>query len=236
MSYVRLKETWEIVKDLLAEMLFTIDGGSKNWVDNLDGTFTLELCQTYWLELQEDIDINAVIYPISSIVKDTSVTVSGTIFPADNTFSIKAPTWFSGTLRQTNNEISVSTNDISAITPIAYLLRDINDEFQALDSFIERESPIRLFFLQDENFPDFNSETNSIDTLEPLRQMAYYFVEEVLNKSPLIGRIEEDYNIRDYSKFGTEDSNGGVANFFNDQYSAVELNIILPIKSVDCKC
>lgn len=236
MSYVRLKETWEIVKDLLAEMLFTISGGSKDWVDNGNGTFTLEICKTYWLELQDNIDVSGDIFPVVSIVKDTSITVSGTFLPVDNAFSINAPRFFSGTLKQTNLEISNDGNNISSITPMAYLLRDINDEFQALDSFIERESTVRLFFLTDENFPDFDTETNSIDTLEPLRQMAYYFVEEVIKKSTLIGRIEEDYDIRDYSKFGTEDSNGYLKDFFNDQYSAVELNIILPIKGIDCKC
>jgi len=66
--------------------------------------------------------------------------------------------------------------------------------------------------------------------------MAYFFVEEVLKASKLIGKIE-DYSIRDYLKFGVENSSGYTENIFNDNFSGVELTITLPIlKKYLCAC
>ena len=237
MSLVRREETWRIVEDLLQNMSFTLSGGSNVWTDNLDGTFTLLLCKTYWLETQETITINSVDYSIIEVVKDTSVTITSISAPLLNTFTIDAPNFYSGTIIQTNLELSQDSKDVSARTPMAYLFRDIEDTFLPLDSVIERETPIRLFFLDDENFADMSSESNSDEVLEPMRQMAYYFVNEILEKNKKIGKLDANYSIRDYSKFGVENASGYTENIFNDQLSGVELSITIPIlRDYTCGC
>lgn len=236
MTYVRKKETWRIVEELVDSMSFELVG-SGDWVDNLDGTYTIELCKTYWLDTQKAIIVDSIEFEVVSVLNDVSITVKGDSTPASNTFNVDAPHFYSGTIKQTNLELSQDDKDVEARTPMAYLFRDIEDTFLSLDSFLERETPIRLFFLDDENFADFSSRSNSVELLEPMRQMAYYFVEEILKKSKLLGRIDDDYSVRDYSKFGTEDSNGYINNIFNDQLSGVELNITLPIKRDEsCSC
>ena len=236
MSVVRRTETWEIVKNLVDEMQPFIDGGANQWIDNGDGTQTLNVCNTYWVEFMTEIEISAIMYPIASVVKDTSITITGSR-PFDNKFKVVKPTFYSGTIKQTNLELSQDNKDVLERSPMAYLFRDIEDTFLPLDSFIERETSIRLFFLSSENFEDFTAEKNSEESLEPLRQLAYYFIDEVVKKSKLIGRIESSYNVRDYSKFGTEDANGYVNNIFNDQLSGVEVAITLPIKRDEtCGC
>jgi hypothetical protein len=233
---VRRTETWKIVEDLVNSMSFELSGVGA-WVDNLNGTYTLNLCKTYWLETQTEIVVDSVTYTVTSVVNDDSITVSGTSIPTLTTFNIDAPVFYSGTIVQTNQELGQDTPDVEARTPMAYLFRDIEDTFLSLDSMLERETPIRLFFLDDEDFADFSSRSNSTELLEPMRQMAYYFVDEVLKNSTQIGRIEDNYSIRDYSKFGTEDANGYVNNIFNDQLSGVELSITLPIKpDYRCEC
>jgi hypothetical protein len=234
---VRKTETWKIVKDLVESMSIVLDGGSNQWVDNGNDTFTLLLCKTYWLDTVESIDISATIYTVEEVVNDVSITINATSTPVNNVITIPNPFFYSGTIVQTNEELAQDDKNVGDRTPMAYLFRDINDTFLPPDSAIERETPIRLFFLNEENFEDFTSEVNSEEVLEPMRQMAYYFVEHVLERSKLIGKIDEDYSIRDYSKFGTENASGYTNNIFNDKYSGVELNITLPIKKdYTCEC
>lgn len=236
MSVVRRMETWKIVENLVNSMSFELTGDG-SWVDNLDGTYTIDLCKTYWLETQTEIVVDSVTYEVVSVMKDENITVSGTSLPTLTTFNIDAPTFYSGTIAQTNLEMSQDDKDVENRTPMAYLFRDIEDTFLPLDNYIERETPIRIFFLDDENFDDFSSRTNSEDLLEPMRQMAYYFVDEVIKKDKQLGRIDSNYSVRDYSKFGTEDANGYVNNIFNDQLSGVEVSITLPIKhDYTCAC
>lgn len=216
-------------------MSITLDAQNNQWVDNLDGTFTLLICRTYWLDTLEEVTINEVVFPVASVVNDVSITVTSATVPDNTIITIPNPFFYSGTIIQSNNEISNSSKDVSARTPMAYLYRDIEDTFLPADSVIERETPIRLFFLNEENFEDFTSEVNSETVLEPMRQMAYYFVDEILKKNKQIGKIDENYNIRDYSKFGVDNISGYTQNIFNDQYSGVELSITLPIL-VDYTC
>lgn len=234
---VRRKETYKIVEELVDLMNFKIETDNL-WVDNSDGTYTLDLCDTYWLNVQSAIDVSATIYEIVSVVEDESITVSGSFLPATNTFFVNKPHFYMGTIVQANNDITESNKDVSARTPMAYLFRDLEDTFKSNESILDRETPIRLFFLHEANFEDFDVDVTDEEILKPMRSMAYYFVDNILRKSKLIGDInDEDYSIRDYSKFGTENASGYVNNIFNDHYSGVELNITLPIKkNYDCKC
>jgi hypothetical protein len=231
---MRLIETWKIVRDLVLSMSITLDVGTNQWVDNGDGTFTLSICKTYWLDTLTEVTINSVVYPIDSVVNDVSITVTSATVPDNTIITIPNPFFYSGTIIQSNEEISNSNKDVSARTPMAYLYRDIEDTFLPADSIVERETPIRLFFLHEEDFANFTSEVNSDEVLEPMRQMAYYFI-DTLKRSSQIGKIDSNYNIRDYSKFGVDNISGYTQNIFNDQYSGVELSITLPIL-VDYRC
>lgn len=232
---VNKTETVEIVKDLVT-LLVTELTGDGTWTDNSDGTFTLTLCRTYWLKAQDTITIDSVEYTVTDVVRDTSVTVTASSAPNGVSFFLDAPSFYHGTIVQTNQELSQDVKDVSERSPMAYLLRDLEETFFNVENLLDRETNIRLFFLHDTNFIDYTTELADEETLEPMRSMAYFFVEEVLKKSKLIGKIE-DYTIRDYLRFGRENASGYTENIFNDNFSGVELSITLPIKArYLCEC
>jgi hypothetical protein len=115
---VRRVETWKIVEDLVNSMSFELSGVGA-WVDNLNGTYTLNLCKTYWLETQTEIIVDSVTYIVTSVVNDESITVSGTSIPTLTTFNIDAPTFYSGTIKQTNQELGQDDKDVENRTPMA---------------------------------------------------------------------------------------------------------------------
>jgi hypothetical protein len=232
---VNKEETVNIVRDLVT-LLVTELTGSGAWVDNLDGTFTLPLCRTYWLKAQDVITVDSIDYTITNVTKDTSVTVTAASVPTALNFYLDAPSFYHGTIIQTNQELSQDVKNVEERSPMAYLLRDLEETFFDNSNLLDRETNIRLFFLHDTNFQDYTTELADEETLEPMRTMAYFFVEEVLKKSKLIGKIE-DYTIRDYLRFGRENASGYTENIFNDNFSGVELSITLPIKHTYlCEC
>jgi hypothetical protein len=228
-------ETVDIVRDLVT-LLVTELTGSGAWVDNTDGTFTMPICKTYWLKAQDTITVDSIEYEVTEVIKDTSVTVTAASVPTLLTFFLDDPSFYHGTIVQTNQELSQGAKDVEERTPMAYLYRDIEDSFNSDDNLLDRETPIRLFFLHDTNFQDYTTEKTDEETLAPMRSMAYFFVEEILKKSKQLGRID-DYSVRDYLRFGVENSSGYTENIFNDNFSGVELNITLPVKaSYVCEC
>jgi hypothetical protein len=228
-------ETVEIIRDLVTVLVTELTGSSA-WVDNSDGTFTLPICRTYWLKAQDVITVDSVEYNVTDVTRDTSVTVTAASVPTELTFFLDAPSFYHGTIVQTNQELSQASKDVADRSPMAYLFRDLTDDFKDETDILDRESSIRLFFLHDTNFSDYTTDSADTETLEPMRSMAYFFVEEVLKASKLIGKIE-DYSIRDYLKFGVENSSGYTENIFNDDFSGVELTITLPIlKKYLCAC
>lgn len=228
-------ETVEIVKDLVT-LLVTELTGSGSWVDNSDGTFTLPICRTYWLKAQDIVTIDSVEYKVSNVTRDSSLTILSDTEPTLTSFYLDAPSFYHGTIVQTNQELSKDAKDVTERTPMAYLYRDLEDDFKSSDNSLDRETPIRLFFLHDTNFTDYTTEKTDEETLEPMRSLAYFFVEEILKKSKQLGKIE-DYSIRDYLRFGVENQSGYTQNIFNDNFSGVELNITLPIKAqYVCSC
>lgn len=232
---VNKQETVDIIKDLVT-LLVTELTGDGAWVDNSDGTFTMPLCRTYWLKAQDTITIDSVEYEVIDVVRDTSVTVNATSAPNGLTFFLDAPSFYHGTIIQTNQELSQDSKDVSERSPMAYLLRDLEETFFNDENLLDRETNIRLFFLHDTNFQDYTTELADEETLEPMRSMAYFFVEEVLKKSKLIARFD-DYTIRDYLRFGRENASGYTDNIFNDNFSGVELSVTLPIKQkYPCEC
>jgi hypothetical protein len=220
-------ETVDIIRDLVT-LLVTELTGSSAWVDNSNGTFTMPICKTYWLKAQDTITIDSVEYEVTDVNRDTDVTVKATSVPNGLSFYLDAPSFYHGTIIQTNQELSQDNKDVSERSPMAYLLRDLEETFYSDDNVLDRTTSIRLFFLHDTNFQDYTTELADEETLEPMRSMAYFFVEEVLKKSSQIARFD-DYVIRDYLRFGRENASGYTENIFNDNFSGVELSITLPI-------
>lgn len=229
-------ETVDIVRDLVT-LLVTELTGSGAWVENVgENTFTMPICKTYWLKAQDVITIDGTDYTVTSVIRDTSVTVNTSVTPNGLTFFLDAPSFYHGTIVQTNQELSQDAKNVSERSPMAYLFRDLTDTFFDDSNLLDRETSIRLFFLHDTNFQDYTTDLADEETLEPMRSMAYFFVEEILKKSKLIGKIE-DYDIRDYLKFGIENASGYTENIFNDNFSGVELTITLPIlRKYLCEC
>jgi len=168
-------ETVDVVKSLVSLLEFTyiID----NIIDNGDGTYTLESCNTYHLHEFLIITIDALEYTIQSTVYNESITITGNPLPTATSFDIPAPFYFHGTVIKTNLEL-INLDQFDKM-PMVYLLEVLEDDFLHRDEIIDRNSDLRLFFLTSANFTEWKTGDHYKNAIEPMRSLAYNFIDAV---------------------------------------------------------
>lgn len=99
---------------------------------------------------------------------------------------------------------------------------------------LERESEVDLFFLCTANFKDWTYSEHEKFAVEPMRELAFKFIEE-LKTSNGIGEFTE-YEILNHVKFGVYiTEKGHETRIFNDKSSGVQLKIKIPfLKTCGC--
>lgn len=212
-----------IVENLVSQMtpVVTITAN----VDNLDGTFTLSMCPTYWLMPNMTITIDGNDYVIESFVQNESITVSGSVQPVVTTFQLAAPEFRHGARRKVNNERKgeFDLRSIWVYLPIPEILED-ND----LESDISYTADIRPIFLKDYNKMRDTIDLQQDEVIEPLNAAADYFIElinndyETFNEPPSISR-------REWMNFGNPTVWGNDELIFDQPLSGVETRMSLEV-------
>lgn len=226
-------ETVDIVEDLVSRLNMPLK--ITEVVDNLDGTYKLETCNTYYLQAGFDVFLGLVTYQVVSVDINELVTVKGLSAPLIGSYSLPTPYFFHGSILQTNTELS-QVPDVFSKTPMVYLKRTFHETFYGKEAALDRESNLTLFFLTQADFEAWRTDDHDLHAIKPMRNMAYAFL-EMLHKDNQVGTLES-FDLIDRIKFGVVVSDKGtVSSYWNDKLSGVELSISLPInKNYTCKC
>lgn len=143
------------------------------------------------------------------------------------------PFYLTGTRLAANNEWSMATPDLTAKLPLIWLLETINERFLGKGVPQERESEIRLFFLNETNVREFYTKDHREQVVNPMQQLALEFVRVVESKPEF--ETLEDFNIKTFSRFGVESQKGVLQNILDANLSGVELQLTLTrYKGYDC--
>lgn len=238
-------ETVDIVGNLVQEINGdSIELTEGNWIDNGDGTYTHNVCRTWWIKVgykfvdsvRTDIE-----HEVISVVKDTSITVTNdnTFFPTNPTIPLPDVSYFHGSVIDTNLQLNTYqfTEDI---TPMIYFLEQYDETYFTNDSILDREANIRLFFLESANFVDWTNDQHYENAIYYARQILEYFIYEVVFKAKGIhSDLIEEYDTTNRVKFGVYTTDRGNLNHvFDKELTGIELRINLPITKnyVDCFC
>ncbi len=232
-------ETVDIIRDLIANWVIPMK--IKSVVDNGDGTYLINTCNTYHLtSLSENetsnynITIDGVGYDILEVITDVSILLKGASIPTVGVKNVNNVFFKHGTVTQTNNELTLE-QDAFKKTPMVYLKRTFKDSVRRFSS-IDRESSITLFFLTQANFDQWDTENFDKYAVKPMRRLVYEFI-DMLTKNKNIGDFDS-YEIEDAIKFATFATDSGYEKqLFNDTLSGCRLDINLPIrKTYRCTC
>jgi hypothetical protein len=202
-------------------------------VDNLDGTYSFGVCNKRNLIVCSIVFFDGLPYEVTSI-NGNIITVSGGSVPVGE-MTYPVTYFFNGTPIMVGNELD-RVLDASQKTPMAYLYEPLTDDFNDEESMIERDSRIRLFFLDQSNFMDWDTEQHYSGAVQPMYELAQAFV-AYLRTNGGVGELG-DYSITYIPNFSiVRNQNGTTKKIFNDDLSGVELSISIPfLKSYVCLC
>lgn len=206
-------------------------------VDNLDGTFTITVCNTLNIREKLTFKIGATDYEAKSVDTELcTITYESASAPLSSNLVYGSPMfYFHGTPMATGNELS-KINESSEKTPMAYLLEIVTDiKDNDPESLIDRNSDVSLFFLDEANFGDWDTDQHYSNAIVPMMNYAELFV-KYLDSTSGIGKIDS-YQLTYHAKFGLNirTNSGHIQNLFPEKLSGVQLRVTLPIlRSLTC--
>lgn len=149
-------------------------------------------------------------------------------------FNLPNPYFLSGTRISANREWTISTEDLTQKTPIIWLLSDVRYQKFGRDSVFDWESEVRIFFLDEGDAENYYSADYISNVVYPMSRLAELFIDSVNNNRKYL--TLDQWEIINFTRFGTEDQSGYVQNILDANLSGVELRISLTKYKENCVC
>jgi hypothetical protein len=222
-----IKEISLVIENLVGQIDNTIVG---QWNDI---TQKIEICNTKWARSGKPISQIGGDYVIDEVETDEYITIKDQV-GLTGTFYIPQPYFLGGTRIAANREWTISTPDLLSKTPIIWLLHDINYKVFGRNNTEDWESTLRLFFLDETNVVNYYTKDHTTNVVEPMTQLANEFV-DIVEKDKSFKTLEE-YEVINFTRFGTESQGGSFQNILDANLSGVELRITLTKYKGNCVC
>jgi len=172
-----LKATVNIIKDIVNSISANIVINAA--ISNGDGTYTVYSTNTWWLSKDDIITIGTDDYRVNSFIQNEEFTITPTgtgVLPTAANFDLQSPTYIHGTLKMAKNEVNAIKNKMGLV-PFIYLYEVLRDKKNTdASSAIDRETTLRIFFLNTSSFKDMLTEDVYLNILDPLQSMFDLFI------------------------------------------------------------
>ena len=189
------------------------------------------VCNTKWARIGKTItDSQGTPFLITDINYDNWIQ-AGII---DGEITLPAPYFVPGTKIEANREWTIVTNDLTQKTPLVWLLHGIRYNSFGKESVYAWESDLRIFFLDETDILNFYTKDHIQQVVIPMTKLADEFVKVVQSDRSFL-RVD-NWEIVEFSRFGTEQENGYFKNILDANLSGVELKIKLTKYKENCKC
>ena len=235
-------DTVDFIRQTAAAMTFTQE--VTTLVDNADGTYDLEMCNTWHQVPLCDVTYDGKIYRVIDVEHNVKVVIqdiNAVGAPSQVDFVVAAPKFLHGTLLDVNNE-TFYQEQTEDIFPLIYLFEKYTEDYEHRVTTLVKTSRLRMFqFAETPQEPtdwkiDDHYEKVILAMKSLTREMVRFF-----QKSKFIG-IFDAHTEENWKDFGIIKGNSGEKELlFNAYCSGVELRIDIPFKrnndcSNFCKC
>jgi len=223
-----INELSTIIANVVSQMDSTIDG-----TFDVDKTLS---CNTKWARVGKKVtDSNGDEFLITEIDENNYLVGQNVdLIDLDGVINLPQPFFIHGTKKATNREWTILSNDVTAKTPIIWLLGSLNYKQFGRESTIDIESSVRIFFLDETDVANYYTADHITQVVYPMEQLAKEFI-ETINRNRNFKTIE-DWEIIEFTRFGVEQENGMFQNILDANLSGVELRITLTKYKENCKC
>lgn len=224
-----MEEISEIITDFVSRIDTTMTGV---W----DGDYTV-YCNTKWARAGKIVtDEIGNEYLINSVDPDGSIAstqLTGAPTPLTGLTFLNPPFYQGGTKLSANAEWTIVTTDLTAKTPLIWLLEIIRLTKFGRADVREFETSLRLFFLDETNVKDFYTQDHRREVVKPMTSLAEEFLNVIRNDRNY--KTIEDYTLVTFSRFGVETDRGVIENILDANLSGVELQFTLTKYKTNCK-
>lgn len=214
-------------------------------VDDIDNSIVGEfdqveqrtnVCKTKWLRIGQTIVSNVGDYVVTDIQRDEWIVAVpvGHLNDLDGLFFIKSPFYITGTKLATNREWTIADNDLTAKLPLIWMLELISETIFGRGSSYERTINVELFFLDETDPSQYFTIDHRENVVEPMERLLVEFI-ETINRKREFENVQE-YRIKTFSRFGTENDNGVLQNVLDANLSGLKLEFTLSKFKENCIC
>jgi hypothetical protein len=228
-----IPDTVKIVEDLvnLIGPSVTID----SITDNGDGTYKIDVCNSYWIKEKSRVTISGTVYKVIDVVQNDYFTVkkikSSDQDPTGTEFTLDPPFYIHGSIMSVKTELD-SIKKPSIKYPMVFLY-EVYRERLIVDKTnpVGFETRVRLFFMNDTDPRNYTNATQYENVIRPMRMLVQEFLNVLDSNGKIINKLDDNADLTPYVNFGKfETDRGEVKKLFNDDISGYELSINLPIK------
>lgn len=233
---VKTRDTIEIIGDIVA--LMTPIVGIKDKVDNGDNTYTLSILNTYWIQADKKITIDAKVYRVLSFVINESITIedvtSGAGIPTVDFFQLPDPLFVRGKTAKAAQEQGHPKDEVEK-TPFIWVYEPLKEK-TITDRKIPwgRQSNPRMFFMNEADSKNWSTDQQVLNVGEPMRQMVELFF-------ALIEKNKNKYKqVLDYEPFFRANwgkviaDKGSDKRFFNEDLTGYEVSFDFTMSKTVC--
>lgn len=214
-------------------------------VDDIDNSIVGEfdaveqrtnVCKTKWLRIGQTIFSNVGDYVVTDIQRDEWIVAVpvGHLNDLNGLFYIKSPFYITGTKLATNREWTIADNDLTAKLPLIWMLELISETIFGRGSSYERTINVELFFLDETDPSQYYTIDHREQVVEPMENLLVEFI-ETINRRREFEKVDE-YRIRTFSRFGTENDKGVLQNVLDANLSGLKLEFTLSKFKENCIC
>jgi hypothetical protein len=200
----------------------------------VDGKQTLTFCNQKYLRLFDSVFFGDAEIEIFSNDGENVVILTATPIERNSILNIAIPFYHRGTPRALNSEWSKISSDERDKLPAVWLLNPIDETF-SLKNDVERTAEITLFILCSADLSHDVTEDLRQKNVFPMLQLAKEVQKSIDSNVKFFNRLET-YKTRDYSIFGSENTNGMIKQIIDSQLSGLSMSFSLEILKGNCNC
>lgn len=208
------------------------------------GTQRVKFCDNKWIKLYNKVTFGGntieVVKTNGEYQYDEDGFINFTVEAAEEEFflatkpTLQRPRLLDGTLSNTKLEWSAFwKKDRQNNLPFIWIVSPTNEVHRNLDSGIGKESQLRIWFVYFSNWNKKNDYRQS-KAIEPLFDLIKEFI-NTINRRADVFEGYDNFITEDYPKFGIEGPNGVETTIFDENLSAVKMDISLRLFSKYCE-
>ena len=208
-------------------------------VDNGNGTYTLNVCETKYLTVNKTIvDANTVDFKVISFVKDVSITVkdiaNGIAFTTSS-LTIPRPKLIHGTPKIANDEYKNLSKRTNKRTPFIWLLENYEFEDMGFNSEFDAKFRFKLFIM-DWFEVNWKNDEHKEFAIKPMTELVDIIMDIIDNSFNFEER--ESHTVKIRPRFGVIITNQGNSDkIIDEDLSGVEVTMELKVfDTTQCKC